>query len=214
MQLTKLRLALAIVVVVLLGAGVATGTDLFDDVDDGRFFSAPAEWAANNGITNGCGGGNFCPNDPVTRGENITFAKRYDDNIVQPALTDLEDQIDALTSELEAAKTSIANLPDVYFAEIAADGSVLRASFGVTTEGGGDGSMDVNWPLDVDDCVWQATIAEKNTNFFDFDENNGEVSLQTDFDAIFEVDPAGIFVETRDSDGTVAEMPVHIVVTC
>ena len=29
--------------------------------------------AANNGITAGCGGGNFCPDNPVTRAQMTTF---------------------------------------------------------------------------------------------------------------------------------------------
>ena len=45
-------------------------------------------------MTTGCNGGTaFCPEDPVTRGENITFAKRYDDLVVQPAVRRTTDDL-------------------------------------------------------------------------------------------------------------------------
>jgi hypothetical protein len=47
-------------------------------------------------MTTGCDGGtNFCPGRGVSRGENITFAKRYDDLVVQPALDGIRAEIAA-----------------------------------------------------------------------------------------------------------------------
>lgn len=42
--------------------------------DDGN--SAAAEWMAYNEITSGCGGGLFCPNDPVPRKHMAVFLTR------------------------------------------------------------------------------------------------------------------------------------------
>ena len=89
MQISKFWLAVAVVAASVVGASVATAHHVFGDVEDTRFYADPSEWASRNGITNGCGNGNFCPNDPVTRGENITFAYRYDQNVVQPSLPTL-----------------------------------------------------------------------------------------------------------------------------
>lgn len=36
-------------------------------------FAAFVSWAANNGITAGCGNGNFCPDQPVTRAQMTAF---------------------------------------------------------------------------------------------------------------------------------------------
>lgn len=36
-------------------------------------FAATISWAANNGITAGCGGSNFCPDTPVTRAQLTAF---------------------------------------------------------------------------------------------------------------------------------------------
>ncbi len=50
----------------------ATGT-IFDDVPADAPFAAWIEELASLGITGGCGGGNYCPNDPVTRQQMSAF---------------------------------------------------------------------------------------------------------------------------------------------
>jgi len=45
----------------------------FTDVPIGNPFCGFVERMAADGITTGCGGGNFCPNDPVTRGQMAVF---------------------------------------------------------------------------------------------------------------------------------------------
>ena len=87
--ISKLKLALAVLAVVLVAPATALATHVFDDVDDGAFYAEPVEWAADNGITTGKSPTQFAPLDSVTRGESVTFLKRYDDNIVQPALAEL-----------------------------------------------------------------------------------------------------------------------------
>lgn len=87
MVITKTKLFLALLVAVLIVPATAYADHFWPDVPDDKFYTDAVEWAKANGMTTGCDGGtNFCPNDPVTRGENITFAKRYDDLVVQPAL--------------------------------------------------------------------------------------------------------------------------------
>lgn len=85
-RLTKVRLALAVAAVVALVPATAVATHVFTDVDDSRFFAAAVEWASENGITTGTTATTFEPDRGVTRGETVTFLKRYDDNVVQPAL--------------------------------------------------------------------------------------------------------------------------------
>ncbi|HEY1249600.1 MAG TPA: S-layer homology domain-containing protein [Thermoanaerobaculia bacterium] len=50
----------------------ATGT-MFDDVPADAFAAAWIEQLAREGVTAGCGGGNFCPDDPVTRAQAAAF---------------------------------------------------------------------------------------------------------------------------------------------
>ena len=52
----------------------------------GRYYTDAVEWAFENGVTTGTSATTFSPEDPVTRGQNVTFAYRYDQNVVQPAL--------------------------------------------------------------------------------------------------------------------------------
>jgi hypothetical protein len=50
----------------------ATGT-AFSDVAAGAFAAAWIEQLAEEGITSGCGGGKYCPNNPVTREQMALF---------------------------------------------------------------------------------------------------------------------------------------------
>ncbi|MCZ2121226.1 MAG: S-layer homology domain-containing protein, partial [Anaerolineales bacterium] len=53
----------------------ATGT-MFTDAPTSHPFTAWIEQLANEGVTSGCGGGNFCPNNPVTRAQMAVFIQR------------------------------------------------------------------------------------------------------------------------------------------
>ena len=53
----------------------ASSTDHFDDDDDSIFENA-INAIADEGITQGCGGDNFCPDDAVTRGQMAAFLTR------------------------------------------------------------------------------------------------------------------------------------------
>jgi uncharacterized protein (DUF779 family) len=53
----------------------STGT-VFSDVSSGAFAANFIEQLAADGITSGCGGGNFCPNSTTSRGEMAVFLTR------------------------------------------------------------------------------------------------------------------------------------------
>jgi len=102
--LTKTKVALAVLAVAMLVPATALATHVFDDVPDDKFYATPVEWAAANNITTGKSPTTFAPDDNVTRGESVTFLKRYDDNIVQ----DVRDDIAANTADIAALITPIA----------------------------------------------------------------------------------------------------------
>jgi hypothetical protein len=54
---------------------VATGT-VFTDVPSNGFAAAFIEQLVSEGITSGCGGGNYCPNSSVTRAQMAVFLQR------------------------------------------------------------------------------------------------------------------------------------------
>jgi hypothetical protein len=89
LTMTKTRFAAAVVAGVLCVPATAYATHVFDDVADGAFFADPVEWAFDNGITTGKSATQFAPTDGVTRGESVTFLKRYHDNVVAPSTTNL-----------------------------------------------------------------------------------------------------------------------------
>jgi hypothetical protein len=51
----------------------APATATFGDVDTAHPFFRYVEALAASGITGGCGGGNFCPDAPLTRGQMAVF---------------------------------------------------------------------------------------------------------------------------------------------
>jgi hypothetical protein len=51
----------------------APATATFGDVPTDHIFFQFIEALAASGITGGCGGGNYCPDAPVTRGQMATF---------------------------------------------------------------------------------------------------------------------------------------------
>lgn len=52
------------------------GTASFSDVPNDSNIAAAVEWMKARGITNGCGDGKYCPNDPVTREQIALFLYR------------------------------------------------------------------------------------------------------------------------------------------
>ena len=54
-----------------------TGTNPFEDVPDGTYFTEPVLWAAEEGIASGTSATTFSPNNTCTRGEFVTFLYRF-----------------------------------------------------------------------------------------------------------------------------------------
>jgi hypothetical protein len=61
------------------------GQETFNDVPASSPFCPFIEELARRGITGGCGGGNFCPSDPVTRQQMAVFLVRAQFPDVVPA---------------------------------------------------------------------------------------------------------------------------------
>ena len=108
------RLLAGFVAVAVLVPSVVLATHTFSDVPDGTYYTAAVSWAADNGITTGTSATTFSPDASVTRAQNVTFAYRYDQNIVQPALDDIDTAIDANTTAANTAQTTAdaADAPD------------------------------------------------------------------------------------------------------
>ncbi len=110
--ITKIKLAIGVLAVALLVPATAMAVHSFDDVPDTAFYHDAVAWALANSITVGCNGGTaFCGQNTVTRGENITFAHRYDTNIVQPKFTTIDGTTTANSAAIQAVLSGTATIP-------------------------------------------------------------------------------------------------------
>ena len=66
----------ATLAILVIGTTVVVASHTFSDVPNSAFYHADATWMSQNGITAGCGGGKYCPNNAVTRGQMATFLHR------------------------------------------------------------------------------------------------------------------------------------------
>jgi hypothetical protein len=54
----------------------APGSPTFNDVPTNHPFFQYIEALSKSGITGGCGAGNYCPDNPVTRGQMAVFLSK------------------------------------------------------------------------------------------------------------------------------------------
>ena len=169
MFISKTKLLMAVLAVALIVPATAYGTDAWSDVPDAAYEHAAVTWAKANSITNGCDGGtNFCPAREVTRRENIAFTYRYDQEIVQPALADIE-------SDIATNAADIAGQPTQFWVTLAADGTIASSSPGVDTDpsvtGPGSGPFPGIYQIGflssfmVEDCFAIVSIANTTLDF-------------------------------------------------
>ena len=69
------RAEMAVFIETSLGNPANVCTGQFNDVPPTNLFCGFIERLATDGITGGCGGGNFCPDTPVTRAEMAVFVE-------------------------------------------------------------------------------------------------------------------------------------------
>ena len=68
--------SLGVAIVVLIAPAIALASHQFGDVPTSASYHDEVESLVNAGITSGCGGGNYCPNQAVTRGQMAQFMTR------------------------------------------------------------------------------------------------------------------------------------------
>jgi len=105
-----MKLFVAVLALIGFGATAGFASSSFTDVPAGRYYTNAVDWAFNNGVTTGTSASTFSPDQAVTRAQNVTFAYRYDQNIVQPALDNIDNQFDAVTSDVDELIDDVAAL--------------------------------------------------------------------------------------------------------
>ena len=85
-KLLRKSTILAVIVAVLLAVPLTLyASHQFQDVPNSHTFHTAIDFMAANGITQGCNppaNTNYCPEDPVTRGQMAGFLKRFHDNFI------------------------------------------------------------------------------------------------------------------------------------
>ena len=202
--ISKTKLAVAIIAAALTIPTSAMAFHVFDDVPDDKFYAEPVEWAFDNGITTGKTATMFAPDDAVTRGESVTFLKRYNDNVVEPAIAEVQADVDANADDIAA-------LGPMYWASIDDDGSIIARSSGVNSDLSqtrriNEGGYEVDFDLDtVSEChamVSRSTTASNNVS-------NGEVYAELRLG-----DSSSMYIQTSDSSGTAEDSPFTIQLWC
>ncbi len=80
------KVALAATAILLVGS-VALASHNFSDVLTAAFYHNAVEWVFNRGITAGCGGGLYCPDAAVTRGQMAVFLQKEGQALTPTILT-------------------------------------------------------------------------------------------------------------------------------
>ena len=76
-----------VLVLVVIPTAAAIGSHRFIDVPTNHVFHDDISWLADQGNTRGCNppaNTQFCPDDPVTRGQMAAFMKRFSDTVSAP----------------------------------------------------------------------------------------------------------------------------------
>lgn len=170
-------------------------THQFADVPTGASYHDDVQALVEAGVTTGCGGGNYCPNNNVTRGQMAQFLNRLGnlDGNSNPSVD--ADLIDGLDSSAFVKPL---------WAVINSDGSLARGSGVVSSANLSTGTFEVIFDRNVAGCAYSATIGDGFLGTFD-----GQASATN---RIF--NSAGVFVATGDSAGANTSLPFHLVVTC
>ena len=74
---TTTRAMIVTILYRLEGEPTVSGTNPFDDVAEGKWYTDAVIWANENGIVDGYGGGKFGPTDDITREQFATILYRY-----------------------------------------------------------------------------------------------------------------------------------------
>ena len=100
-------------IAVSASVGAALQQARFDDVPTDHYAYDAVEWAAEAGITAGCDGTNFCPDNNLNRAHMVTFLKRYHDKFGRTTAPTQTGSAPSVVPYAEAKQASTAWLQDM-----------------------------------------------------------------------------------------------------
>lgn len=169
----------------------------FADVPNGNIFHGDIDALVDAGVTAGCGGGNYCPNQAVTRGQMAAFMNRL--GALAPGKPPVvnADRIDGLDSSAFSRPI---------FAVVNANGTLARGVATSSTVQQSTGTYRVTFTRDVSTCAFTGTLGNAGGGFPPV----GQIGIAFSDTA----SPNDIYVETRNSAGTLADAGFHVHASC
>ena len=169
----------------------------FSDVPNGHTFHGDIDVLVDAGLTTGCGGGKYCPEEFVTRGQIAAFLNRL--GALSPTKTPVvnADRIDGLNS-------SAFDRP--LFAVVNSTGSLARGSGIVSSvKLAGTGTYEVIFDRDITACAFNAVagVAGGGSTFPAF----GVVAVRNGT-------TNGVFLAWVNAAGTAVDSGFHLTLTC
>ena len=140
-------------------AATCSGAPPFTDVSASATYCTNTEWLANRGVTLGCVGTNFCPNDPVTRASMALFMNRLADALVLRPVR-VQQYLGAFTLTTGAVDNAVCQ-QDVlaaanYHRSISMTTHVSAQSAGGVVHDGHSANLLDRWrsDLDISEFIW------------------------------------------------------------
>lgn len=169
----------------------------FGDVSNGNLFHNDIDALVDAGVTAGCGGGNYCPNQAVTRGQMAAFMNRLGALGPGKAPVVNADRIDGLDSSAFSRPI---------FAVVNSNGTLARGVATSSTLRQGAGNYRVTFTRDISTCAFNGTLGGAGGGFPPI----GTIGITFSDTAT----PDDIYVETRNSAGTLTDASFHVSVSC
>lgn len=91
----------AAIALLLLSATTVVASHNFSDVPTGAFYHGAVDWGVDRGLLAGCGGGKFCPNNALKRGEGITVMNGLA-NVVSPQTLQAFTEVEVVNADLDS----------------------------------------------------------------------------------------------------------------
>lgn len=157
---------LAAVALATASAGTAVaGHAAFSDAAGTH--EAGIHWLADSGVTGGCGGGRFCTEDPVKRGQMATFLHRLSGKGSIPPVVNA-DKVDGLDAEQLRGQQGPVGPTGPQgpagadakhrFAVVNSDGTLARGSAGTSVGTFSVGLYSVTFDTSVVGCAFTSTL--------------------------------------------------------
>jgi hypothetical protein len=148
---------IGLVLALTIPAGVVLASHQFSDVPTSHTFHDDVEALVDAGITSGCGGGKFCLNDPVTRGQMAAFMNRLGSLSGQPPSVNA-DRVDGrhASSLIRMADWGTIDTTSVPAGGL---GALYGPEFTITAPSAGFVAVDMSFTVKNSSCTTECAVA-------------------------------------------------------